>query len=658
MTSTPWNLVSWWIRLIPFVLLSCAQLTTWGQSISPQTTNIRLPTICAPNDADYPYFARISNTIGTTKVKFTINEKGKVTGTSILKSAGDSAYHKLLDEVSQKKINTCTFSPALSSDGKPIAGSSTVEFDWKLEDPQKTRCRRNESKHNCFGTITLSNGSEYVGEFWEGKRHGVGTWTAANGDRYTGTWRNDRYHGLGAYTWSSGQQYVGWHELGKFQGTGILYAASGAVLRSGRWVDNNLVQSFALDSEKLPFTAAKLRLSPTQAGGLAVATDQQATAAVDGRSQGHLQLAIAAEEGREQRQELQQLVATTDPIGQGSLIAQTRQREQDAEAARREEQRRQAEQTRLAEERRLETERRQVEERRLAEVQARAEADERERLLLQKRKLEQETEAARHEVTRMREQLARAEQVLESERVSRRTSYRPGRRKALVMGNDSYVRVPRLEAARADARAMAAALSAVGFEVVQHKDLSERGMKQALREFKARVQGGDEVVFFFAGHGVQIGGINYLLPTDIQGESEEQVRDEAIQLQRVLDDMQERSAGFMLAVVDACRDNPFRTTGRAIGGRGLAPTAAATGQMIIFSAGAGQQALDKLNPADTASNGVFTRVFVREMLKPGLPVDRVLRNVRQEVVQLARSVGKEQTPALYDQAVGDFYFKP
>jgi uncharacterized caspase-like protein len=205
---------------------------------------------------------------------------------------------------------------------------------------------------------------------------------------------------------------------------------------------------------------------------------------------------------------------------------------------------------------------------------------------------------------------------------------------------------------------MAAALSTAGFDVMQHTDLSERGMRQAIREFKARVQGGDEVVFFFAGHGVQISGVNYLLPTDIQGESEEQVRDEAVQLQRVLDDMQERNVGFTLAVVDACRDNPFRTTGRAIGGRGLAPTAAATGQMIIFSAGAGQQALDKLNPSDTASNGVFTRVFVREMLKPGLPVDRVLRNVRQEVVQLARSVGKEQTPALYDQAVGDFYFKP
>jgi uncharacterized caspase-like protein len=232
------------------------------------------------------------------------------------------------------------------------------------------------------------------------------------------------------------------------------------------------------------------------------------------------------------------------------------------------------------------------------------------------------------------------------------------RRRALVIGNDSYAKVPRLETARADARAIAGALRTLGFEVQDHLDLAERSMKQALRQFKATVQPGDEVVFFFAGHGVQLGGMNYLLPTDIQGESEDQVRDEGLQLQRVLDDMQERGAGFMLAVLDACRDNPFRSTGRAIGGRGLAPTTAATGQMIIFSAGAGQQALDRLSPADTETNGVFTRVFLREMVKPGLPVDRVLRNVRQEVVRLARSVGRDQTPALYDQAVGDFVFKP
>jgi len=171
------------------------------------------------------------------------------------------------------------------------------------------------------------------------------------------------------------------------------------------------------------------------------------------------------------------------------------------------------------------------------------------------------------------------------------------------------------------------------------------------------VQGGDEVLFFFAGHGVQLGATNYLLPIDLAGNSEAQVRDEAIQLQRVLDDMSDRKAKFTLAMIDACRDNPFKSSGRAIGGRGLAPTTAATGQMVIFSAGTGQQALDKLGNNDKNKNGLFTRVFVQEMQKPSLSVDRVVKNVRNKVAELAKTVGHEQVPAIYDQVLGDFYFK-
>lgn len=177
-----------------------------------------------------------------------------------------------------------------------------------------------------------------------------------------------------------------------------------------------------------------------------------------------------------------------------------------------------------------------------------------------------------------------------------------------------------------------------------------------MREFRSSLDGGEEVLFFFAGHGVQLGSANYLLPTDIKGDNEEQVKDEAIELQRILDDLKSKNSKFALAIVDACRDNPFKKSGRAIGGRGLAPTTAATGQMVMFSAGAGQQALDKLGNSDTEKNGVFTRVLLKEMLKPGVPVDRVLRNVRNEVVRLSKAIGHEQTPALYDQAVGDFYF--
>lgn len=231
-------------------------------------------------------------------------------------------------------------------------------------------------------------------------------------------------------------------------------------------------------------------------------------------------------------------------------------------------------------------------------------------------------------------------------------------RKALIIGNDLYTDVPKLNNAGADADAMAKALEGVGFKVSKYLNLNEKAFKQALRDFRMNIQGGDEVLFFFAGHGVQLGAANYLLPTDIKGDHEEQVKDEGIQLQKVLDDLQEKKTKFALAVIDACRDNPFKGQGRAIGGRGLAPTSAATGQMVMFSAGSGQQALDKLGPKDKEKNGLFTRIFLKEMVKPGVSVDRVLRNVRNEVVTLAKGVGHEQTPALYDQAIGEFYFVP
>lgn len=231
-------------------------------------------------------------------------------------------------------------------------------------------------------------------------------------------------------------------------------------------------------------------------------------------------------------------------------------------------------------------------------------------------------------------------------------------KKALIIGNDTYEFVARLQNARSDAQAMANSLSNLGYHVTLRTDLSEKGMRAAIRQFKESVNTGDEVLFFYAGHGLQLAGTNYLLPTDIKGESEDQVRDEAIQLQRLLDDMSEKNAKFTLALIDACRDNPFPRRGRAIGGRGLAPTTAASGQMIIFSAGSGQQALDKIGPGDRSPNGLFTRILLEEMYAPGTRVDNVVREVRKRVVEAARSIGHEQVPAIYDQVVGDFYFIP
>ncbi|MEY2618607.1 MAG: hypothetical protein RL522_1609 [Pseudomonadota bacterium] len=295
---------------------------------------------------------------------------------------------------------------------------------------------------------------------------------------------------------------------------------------------------------------------------------------------------------------------------------------------------------------------------------------ERQRIEAERRALEQERQQVAQQLDAMRQMLARLQQenaaaaaVAAARAQEAQAAAAPtgpvvyANRKALVIGNDAYTHVSKLNNAAADAEAMAKSLEAVGYKVTKHLNLDERRFKQVLRDFRQNLQGGDEVLFFFAGHGVQLGNANYLLPVDIRNDGEDQVRDESILLQKILDEFDEKKAKFTLAVIDACRDNPFKAKGRAIGGRGLAPTSAATGQMVMFSAGAGQQALDRLGDNDKERNGLFTRIFVKEMQKPGVSVDRVLRNVRNEVVRLAKTVGHEQTPALYDQAIGEFYFK-
>ena len=372
----------------------------------------------------------------------------------------------------------------------------------------------------------------------------------------------------------------------------------------------------------------------------------------------------------------QSLAQDTAAKEQGIRIAEAKEKDRLAEAARVKEALRVAEETaareqlirvaeakekdRLAAEAAIKEQKRLAEAARLQDIERIAQES---RLQEQQQRIAKETaakerlalaaQAREEELAKLRQQIAKLEDARSTE--TQKTVY--ASRRALVIGNDSYKQVSKLLNARADATAIADSLRNVGYQVTLKLDLNEKEMKLALRSFKAQIEGGDEVMFFFAGHGVQLGSSNYLLPVDIAGESEEQIKDDSIQLQRVLDDMNERKAKFTLALIDACRDNPFKMASRALGGRGLAPTTAATGQMVIFSAGSGQQALDKMGPADKNKNGLFTRVFLKEMQKTGVSIDRIVRNVRTEVVEMAKSVGHDQVPAIYDQVVGDFYFK-
>ena len=231
------------------------------------------------------------------------------------------------------------------------------------------------------------------------------------------------------------------------------------------------------------------------------------------------------------------------------------------------------------------------------------------------------------------------------------------RRVALVIGNDNYANVTKLQKAGNDATSMAKELRAAGFTGQLQKDLNYRSMVKVIESFTTTITGGDEVVVFYAGHGVQIKNGSYLLPTDIEAHSEKEVEKTAYELSALTDMLSEARPAFSLVIVDACRDNPLKSSGRSVGNsRGLSAFEPPKGQIVVYSASRGQQALDKLNEKDANPNGVFTREFIARMKKPGVKIEDLIREVQDSVESLAKTANHEQRPAVYNEARGNFYF--
>jgi hypothetical protein len=242
------------------------------------------------------------------------------------------------------------------------------------------------------------------------------------------------------------------------------------------------------------------------------------------------------------------------------------------------------------------------------------------------------------------------------------------KRVALAIGNDLYPNLPadrQLRKAANDATTIAGTLKSLGFEVIVGTNLGRQAMIDKLAESTARLQPGDTAALFFAGHGVAIGGVNYLIPSDVPAVTEgaeARVRGASLAEPDLIAELQARSVRVALLVIDACRDNPFpRAAGRSIGNtRGLADARPARGIFTLYSAGIGQTALDRLGGSDAAHNSVFTRVFDEQLKRPELHLGDLAVEVRERVAELAlkatdergEPAPHEQTPAYYDQTLG------
>lgn len=228
---------------------------------------------------------------------------------------------------------------------------------------------------------------------------------------------------------------------------------------------------------------------------------------------------------------------------------------------------------------------------------------------------------------------------------------------ALVIGNDKYDSVPPLQKAVEDSLSMAEVLEKAGFRVTSLKNATYREIVKSVDKFSREIKPDDQAVFFFAGHGVQLRSGNYILPVDVDSENESMVERTSYSLDDITFLLGRHRSGFQLIIIDACRDNPFPTKTRSFGNtRGLIPVEPVKGQMVMYSASRGQQALDRLGPNDNNRNGVFTRKLVSKLLTPGLSALEVIRDVQDEVEELAASVDHLQRPAVYNESRGNFYF--
>ncbi|MEW5963978.1 MAG: caspase family protein [Pseudomonadota bacterium] len=222
-------------------------------------------------------------------------------------------------------------------------------------------------------------------------------------------------------------------------------------------------------------------------------------------------------------------------------------------------------------------------------------------------------------------------------------------RLALVVGNAGYA-ANRLANPSNDAELIARALAATGFEVVKLIDADQAALKRAVLELARRLRGSDSVgLFYYAGHAAQVDGENYLIPVGADIKEAAEVPIAAVSLAELLKAMERSESQLTIAILDACRDNPFPSATRSLT-RGLAPVKAPTGTLIAFATGPGEVALD-----GDGANSPYSAALATHIPEIGIPLEEVFRRTRRRVLT---ATANRQTPWEHSSLTAEFYFRP
>ncbi len=224
----------------------------------------------------------------------------------------------------------------------------------------------------------------------------------------------------------------------------------------------------------------------------------------------------------------------------------------------------------------------------------------------------------------------------------------PSNKQALVIGNSAYEHTSPLRNPANDAKEIAKTLKRLGFEVKTLLDANQRQMEQAINNFGNNLRRKKGIgLFYYAGHGVQVQGENYLLPVDIIPQTAADVRYDAVPVGKLLGQMEEADNSMNLVILDACRNNPFPQSFRSAN-QGLAQVNAPTGSFISYATAPGQVAAD-----GEGANGLFTSSLLKHMVVPNLKLEEVFKRVRIDVQQASND---RQVPWDSSSLTGDFYF--